>query len=224
MLERTMKNQNPWILMQKWNPKSMQKNGKLVGGKQKLQTHKEATQTPLPGSQECQNKTPRAPTTMPSTMETTKGEQTSSTNDKGNGNKTETETENNWVKGNNGTLRITVRWRPTKNKELLADKTLWNYEATDLVHFILGTAAWAAIYSWKTAPGAAPAIPSITLTPDHLLAYIGQQTLPTSPTKAFIFSFRLCLTASRSKRVAKKSWYNTKFVAPSCGTQPLKRI
>ena len=96
---------------------------------------------------------------------------------------------------NDGTLRIAVRWRPTKYKELLADKTLWNYKVTDLIHFILGTATGAVIYPWKTAPGAAFAIPSIKLTPDHLLDYIGLQTLPTSPAKTFIFSFSLCLTA-----------------------------
>ena len=95
---------------------------------------------------------------------------------------------------NNGTLRITVRWRPTKYQELLADKTLWNYEATDLVHFILGTATGAVIYPWESEPGVVPPIPCIKLTPDHLFDIIGQQILPTSPTKSFIFSFRLCLT------------------------------
>ena len=115
-------------------------------------------------------------------MAITKEGPTSGTND--NGNEAKTEYENNQVNVNDGTLRITVRWRPTKYNKLLADNTLWNYKATDLVRFILGTATRAVIHRWKIAP----AIPSIKLTPDHLLDNIGLQTLPTSPAKTFIFS------------------------------------
>ena len=74
---------------------------------------------------------------------------------------------------NDGTLRITRRWRPTKHHKLLADNTLWNYEATNLVHFILGTATGAVMYPWGTEPGVAQPISFIDLTPDHLLDYIG---------------------------------------------------
>lgn len=96
---------------------------------------------------------------------------------------------------NDGTLRVTVKWRPTKYKELLEDNALWNYEATDLVHYILGTASGADIYPWKTEPGAAPAIPFIDLTPDNLPEYLGLRTLPIRASRMVIFSFRLCLTA-----------------------------
>ena len=96
---------------------------------------------------------------------------------------------------NDGTLRITVRWRPAKYNELLAYNTQWNYNATDLVHFILETATGAVFYHWKTAPGVAPAIRFIDLTPDHISGCIGLQTPCTSPAKTFVFSFRLCLTA-----------------------------
>ena len=96
---------------------------------------------------------------------------------------------------NDGTPRITVRWRPTKYQELLADNTLWNYKATDLVHIILGTATRAVIYPWKAAPGVTPAIPFINLTPEHIPDDIGLKTPPTNPAKVFIFSFRLCLAA-----------------------------
>ena len=99
------------------------------------------------------------------------------------------------LKLSNGTLRITVWWRPTKFNELLADNTLWNYKATELVHFILGTATGAVIHPWKTAPGVTPPIPFIDLTPDHLPDYIGMKTPSKSSAKTFIVSFRLCLTA-----------------------------
>jgi hypothetical protein len=63
------------------------------------------------------------------------------------------------------------------------------------MHFILGTVTGEVIYSWKTAPGVAPAIPFINLKPEHLLDYIGLKTSSMSPAKTYIFSFRLCLTA-----------------------------
>ena len=103
------------------------------------------------------------------------------------------------LKLSNGTLRITVWWRPTKFNELLADNTLWNYKATELVHFILGTATGAVIHPWKTAPGVTPPIPFIDLTPDHLPDYIGLKTPPMSPAKTFIFSCRLCHTVGPRK-------------------------
>ena len=144
--------------------KTPENDWKLVGGKPILCLHKEATQTPLPASPSRKNQPPRAPDTTHTTMATTKEGPISSTDKEGNETKIETETEQNRVEVNNGTLRITVRWRPTKYQELLADNTQWNYEATDLVHFILGTATGAVIYPWKTEPGAAPPIPFIDLT------------------------------------------------------------
>ncbi|KAI2511594.1 hypothetical protein MHU86_2848 [Fragilaria crotonensis] len=163
---------------------------KLVGGKQKMRPNKDATQTPLPTSPERQKQQQTAkPTTANPTEESGADAHSNKDDD------IDTTIENAFVRINDGTLRITVKWKPTKYDELLEDSNLWNYEATDLVHYILGTATGAVIYPWKTAPGAAPAIPFIDLTPDNLPEYLGLQTIPISSSKMFIFSFRLCLTA-----------------------------
>ena len=82
----------------------------------KLQPHKEATQTPLPRSQECQNQTPRASITMHTAIVATKEGLTSSTNN--NGNEAKTKYENNQVNVSDSTLRITVRWGPNKYNKL----------------------------------------------------------------------------------------------------------
>jgi hypothetical protein len=100
---------------------------------------------------------------------------------------------------NDGTLCITVKWKPTNYDELTENSKRWSYEATDLVHYILNSAAGSIIYPWKNEPGAATAIPFIELTPDSLSEYLGQRTIPIHYSKTFIFSFRLCLTNGPSK-------------------------
>ena len=131
--------------------------------------------------------------TLTQTAVTKEGDQ-----DKGD-DKTTTQTENTFIQMNDSTLRITVKWRPKKYEELLNDTTRWNYEATDLVHYILGAATGAVIFPWKTALGAAPAILFIDLTPDTLPKYLGLRTIPISASKTCIFSFKLCLTAEPRK-------------------------
>ncbi|KAI2499330.1 hypothetical protein MHU86_15174 [Fragilaria crotonensis] len=112
---------------------------------------------------------------------------------------TTTEPDNSFVQINDGTIRITVKWKPAKYEELTDDITQWNYEATDLIHYILGTAKDSVIYPWKTESGAAPAIPFIDLTPDNLSDYLGKRTLPIGAARTFVFSFRLCLPTGPSK-------------------------
>ncbi|KAI2505072.1 hypothetical protein MHU86_9348 [Fragilaria crotonensis] len=188
---------------------------KLVGGKQKMRPNKDATQTPLPTSPERQKQQqPAKPTTENPTEESVADAH--STNDED----TDTTTENAFVRINDGTLRITVKWKPTKYDEVLEDTNLWNYEATDLVHYILGTATGAVIYPWKTAPGAAPAILFIDLTPDNLPEYLGLRTIPISSSKMFIFSFRLCLTAGPREWLKNpvkhdKIWITTTWISAS---------
>jgi hypothetical protein len=172
----------------KWNPKSLQTTGNWTVANQNCNyttiTFSCISRMPNPSSKGTKHITHK--------KGNNKEGPTSSTNK--DRNKTKTETEHNQVKVNNGTLRIIIRWRQTKYNKLLADNTLWNFEATDVEHFIVGTATGAVLYPWKTAPGEAPALPFIDLTPDHLPDDIGLQMLPTSPTKTSIFSFWLCLT------------------------------
>ena len=40
---------------------------------------------------------------------------------------------------NDGTLRVTVRWKPDNFGDLLLNEATWNLEATDIIHYILAT-------------------------------------------------------------------------------------
>jgi hypothetical protein len=164
------------------------KDWQLVGGKHKQRTNLEAIQTPLPGSPSRHNQSIAAAVTQTTTATGTEELIPDSREDK---NATETK----FVHINDGTLRITVKWRPKHYDELEEDSKKWDYEATDLIHNILSTAKGSVLYPWKTEPGAATSIPYIDLTPDNLLEYLGHRSLPIRSSKTFVFSFRLCLTA-----------------------------
>jgi hypothetical protein len=129
--------------------------------------------------------------------------------------------EDTFVHMNDGTLRITVKWKPENYDELLDDQDKWNYKVTDLIHYLLSTATDSVIYPWKTAPGAAIAIPFIDLTPDNLPDYLGKRTLPLSLPK--MFSFCLCLTAGPSKWL-KNPHHEKKPGSPPCGAQHFKCV
>ncbi|KAI2494419.1 hypothetical protein MHU86_20102 [Fragilaria crotonensis] len=174
---------------------------KLEGGKQKMRPHKDATQTPLPSSPDRQkNQTDNPKTATPANCRIHQQRRSQQQRRRQrHTNREHLRKEVTFVtKKYDGTLRITVKWKPTKYDELLEDTNLWNYEAAELVqvHYILGTATGAVIYRWKTAPGAAPAVPFIDLlTPDNLPEYLGLRTIPISSSKMLIFSFRIWLKA-----------------------------
>jgi hypothetical protein len=165
----------------------------LVGRKNKQKTTTDAIQTPLPASP-ARPDPPTPTTTTPMTTDTHTRVSLETDN-----NNVPAITENTFVHVNDGTIRVTVKWKPVNYDDLLEDTTKWNLEATDLVHYILSTTNDSIIYPWKTVPGAAIAIPFIDLTPDNLLDYLGKRTLPISASKTYIFSFRLCLTSGPSK-------------------------
>jgi len=166
----------------------------LVGAKQKMNSNKDATRTPLPDSPARPTRILNAASTTPPT--TNHIQVQVPFDEQHNGTK---HPENKFVHVNDGTLRITVKWKPSNYDELSEDINQWNYEATDLIHYLLSTATDSVIYPWKTAPGAATAIPFIDLTPDILSTFLGKRTLPISASKTFIFSFRLCLPVGPSK-------------------------
>ncbi len=99
----------------------------IVGAKQKQGPNQDAIQTPLPNSP-TRNKPSMAATVTPNTMETMEEQQKER-----NATDTETHNESTYVHMNDGTLRITVKWKPTNYDELTENSKRWSYEATDLV-------------------------------------------------------------------------------------------
>jgi hypothetical protein len=97
--------------------KTPENDWKLVGGKPKLRPHKEATQTPFSASPDCRNNLQGAPDTTHITVVTSKLSPTSTDEEKESKTETKTKTEHLQVEVNDGKLRITVRWRPTKYQE-----------------------------------------------------------------------------------------------------------
>jgi hypothetical protein len=145
-------------------------NWKLVGGKTK--SIKNAIQTPLPASPK-RTPTPNNPDT-PIDVDTPR-------------------TDITHIHLNDGTLRITTKWKPTNYDELSEDKPEWNLAATDLIHFMLDTVRDDAIvHPWVASDNTQP-IPSLELNPDNILDYIAPKITPMPSIKTFIFSFRVCI-------------------------------
>ena len=55
----------------------------------------------------------------------------------------------NYVSVNDGTLRVTVRWKPDTYSTISEDEDQWNYAATDTIHYILETVSDAVLFPWK---------------------------------------------------------------------------
>jgi hypothetical protein len=109
----------------------------------------------------------------------------------------------NFVHVNDGTLRITVRWKPLDFTELTTDETKWNLKATDTIHYMLETVSDAIIYPWKSTSTTLP-IPSLELNPENLLLYLAPKITPIDSIHRFVFSFRLCLSSGPGR------WINDK--------------
>ncbi|KAI2494125.1 hypothetical protein MHU86_20396 [Fragilaria crotonensis] len=55
----------------------------------------------------------------------------------------------NFVRINDGTLRVTVRWKPEKYNNISDNKEQWNLAATDTIHYILETVSDAILFPWR---------------------------------------------------------------------------
>jgi hypothetical protein len=98
---------------------------------------------------------------------------------------------------NDGTLRVTVRWKPENFSDLLNDDS-WNLAATDTIHYILSTVSDATLFPWMNG-STTPNLPSLELTPDNILQYLAPRVTNIESQKMFVFSFRLCLTTGPGK-------------------------
>jgi hypothetical protein len=87
----------------------------------------------------------------------------------------------NYVHINDGTLRITVKWKPENFDELTKDKVQWNLAATDLIHWIYQTTPEVQIHSWKSGPEK-KVVPILELNPENLHSLI-------APKKTTIVSY-----------------------------------
>lgn len=103
----------------------------------------------------------------------------------------------NFVRLNDGTLRITAKWQPRNFDELTEDSGKWEYAATDLIHYMF-------ICRWMPDQTGLlpriPSIPSLELSPDNLLQYIvAPRITKLSSVKVFIFSFWITLATGHNQ-------------------------
>ena len=98
---------------------------------------------------------------------------------------------------NDGTLRVTVRWKPENFSDLLNNDS-WNLAATDTIHYILATVSDATLFPWMNG-STTPNLPSLELTPDNILQYLAPRVTNIESQQMFVFSFRLCLTTGPGK-------------------------
>jgi hypothetical protein len=105
---------------------------------------------------------------------------------------------------NDGTLRVTVRWKPETYADIKEDEDAWNLAATDTVHYILATAGEATLFPWMNGT-TTPNIPSLELTPDNLLQYLAPRVTPIDSMQMYVFSFRLCLSTGPGKWINSNS-------------------
>ena len=168
---------------------------KTVQGKHKQRTAREAITTPLP-------ETP--PRGKPTTNDTPPNPQQARPTPQ------ITQTPTTILKNthvNDGTLRVTVRWKPEAFEELRETDAAWNLAATDTIHYILATVEDATLFPWMNR-STTPTIPSLELTPDNLLQYLAPRVTTIDSMLMFVFSFRLCLTTGPGKWINSNATKN----------------
>jgi hypothetical protein len=164
-------------------------NWQVVGAKHKqAHTPNPATQIPLPPSPTRDITPPqigdhlnqKQPANETTTHASTTREQVS-------------QKELNYIHINDGTLRITVKWKPDNYDELLADNEKWNLAATDLVHWMYQTTPDVQIHSWKNGTDKT-VVPILDLNPDNLRSLIAPKITSITSYKMFIISIRVSLS------------------------------
>jgi hypothetical protein len=179
---------------------------KEVQGKNKTRAERDAILTPLPTTPTRTHNNTQSPPQVHETTETppqppsTPPSQTppSTTNPIPHLTQPLTQPPTQRVSLNDGTLRVTVRWKPDKFDDLCQDDSKWNLEATDTVHYILATVSDAILFPWMNGTPTSN-IPSLDLTPDNILKYLAPRVTTIESLKMFVFSFRLCLSSGPGK-------------------------
>jgi hypothetical protein len=108
-----------------------------------------------------------------------------------------------FVTVNDGTLRVTVRWKPANYNDISDDEEQWNLAATDTIHYILETVSDAILFPWKNESNI-PHMPSLELTPDNLLQFLAPKITKIESIQMNVFSFRLCLSTGAAKWIGDK--------------------
>ena len=99
---------------------------------------------------------------------------------------------------NDGTLRITAKWKPKNYDELSNDPIKWNLAATDMIHYMFQTSLEVTLHSWiNEIPSRL--IPILELNPDNLTSFLAPKITPLPSIKMFIFTFRVCLSKGPGK-------------------------
>ena len=194
-IEDDDRNRKPAAIETPWN---------IVGAKQRSKVATDATTTPLPASPA------RQPSIVP--LPTLPSQERNASTAPNTTPGTKPNADPQFVRLNDGTLRITVKWRPRNFDELEEDSGKWEYAATDLIHYMLSTADDATIHRWmhdKTGLlPAIPSIPSLELSPDNLLQYIAPRVTKLSSVKMFIFSFRISLATGHGRWINNQDTKN----------------
>ena len=110
----------------------------------------------------------------------------------------------NFVSVNDGTIRVTMKWKPDNYDTISIDETKWNLAATDTIHYILQTVPDAIIFPWMNG-ATTPTIPTLELSPDNLIDYIAPRITNIESIKMYVFSFRLCLSTNAGKWIGHKT-------------------
>jgi hypothetical protein len=72
---------------------------------------------------------------------------------------------------NNGTVRVTARWKPDEYKTLLDGNNEWDYAVMDAFYYMLEAISDFIIFPWVN-NSETPNIPSLDLTPNTLKKYL----------------------------------------------------
>lgn len=164
--------------------------------KQRTSTNEEALDTPLPDSPS------RNPTQLPAT-DKQKTPIISIVHPNTNQQNQAPKKGLSFVTVNDGTLRVTVRWKPANYNDISDDEEQWNLAATDTIHYILETVSDAILFPWKNGCNI-PHIPSLELTPDNLLQFLAPKITKIESIQMYVFSFRLCLSTGAGKWIGDK--------------------
>ena len=110
--------------------------------------------------------------------------------------------DNRYVRINDGTLRITAKWRPTNFDELAHNQELWNLAATDLINYMFQHAMDVTVHSW-IAEATPRIIAILELNPNNLLSFLCPKITTLPSMKMFILTIRVCLIRGPGR------WINT---------------
>jgi hypothetical protein len=94
---------------------------------------------------------------------------------------------------NDGTLRITIKWKPPNFADLTpTDADAWSTCATDLLHFLFITAPNCSYHTWDT-KATQQVLPILLLTPENIYDFISPEITTIEEHSMFVFGVRVSM-------------------------------